>query len=245
MRLIACVLASSLCLAAQDPEPKARFDVRLAFGKGEFEHTTDGSGLDDETDGGMFRLAFEGVSKKGIGGGLRLEGIVSDDDLFVDAGFPASEAALSSLYLHFTYRAVAHRFAMPVRIGLMLEGYQLTEDATNDEVTYGSIGPYFEVAPEISLVAQRRFSWTIYAELGIGVAATGIEVENDSNDYVSSTAMFGAELGTRLRLGPVELGIGVVGRWRSMDESDVENGLVVLGYDAEFRGVLISAGVVF
>jgi hypothetical protein len=48
-----------------------------------------------------------------------------------------------------------------------------------------------------------------------------------------------------LRLGPVELGIGVVGRWRSMDESDVENGLVVLGYDSEFRGLLVSGGVVF
>jgi hypothetical protein len=30
-----------------------------------------------------------------------------------------------------------------------------------------------------------------------------------------------------------------------MDESDPENGLVALGYDAQFQGLLITLGVVF
>lgn len=245
MRFLAAVLLSAACLVAQEHEPKAHFRVNLAFGGGDFEHRTDDSTLDGDTDGGMFRLSFEGTTKKGIGGGLRFEGIASDDDLFVDAGFAATEATMSTIFLHFTYRAQADRFAMPIRIGLLLDGYVLEEDVSGDEVTYGSIGPYFELAPEVAIVEQRKLSWTIYGQFGAGIAATGIDIEGDDNDYVSSTVLFGAEIGTRLRVGPVELGVGVVGRWRSMDESDVENGLVVLGYDSEFRGLLISGGVVF
>lgn len=248
MRFLLCVVATCLLLPAQEFERedrRARIRLAIAGAGGELEHTTDGSDLDDETDAGMFRFAFEATSRKGFGGGLRLESTASDDDLFVDSGFAATEARRGNLFLHFTYRAEAPRFAMPVRIGLMLDGYQLEENATDNDVTYGSIGPYFELAPEFSIVRERRFGWTVYGEFGVGVAATGIDVENDDNDYTSATVFFGAEIGTRVHLGPVELGLGIVGRWTAMDESDVENGLVVLGHDTEFVGVLLSVGVVF
>lgn len=245
MRILVCSLASSLCLFAQEPEGKSHLHVRLAFGGGEWEHKTVGSTLDDETDAGFVRLDVEATSRRGYGGGLRFEGLRTDDDLFVDAGFAANEARLSSIYLHFTYRAQAERFAMPVRIGFVLEGYQLEEEVTNDEITFASLGPYLELAPEVSIVASKRFSWSVYGEAGVGIAGTGIDVENDDEDYSSATVLFGAEVGTRLRVGPVELGVAVVGRWRSMDESDEENGFVVFGYDAEFRGLVISGGVVF
>jgi hypothetical protein len=219
--------------------------VQFAGAGGELEHRTDDSLLDGETDAGLFRFEFEGITRRGFGGGLRFEAIGSDDDLFADAGFNASEARSSSLYLHFTYRAAARRFSMPVRLGLWLNGYQLEDQVLGDQVTYGSIGPYLELAPEFRLVDKRRLTWSLYGELGAGVAATGIDVENDSNDYYSSTVSYGVELGTRLRTGPFELGVACVLRGQAMDQSDPENGLVVLGYDSQFRGLLISASVMF
>ncbi|MBL8730551.1 MAG: hypothetical protein JNM25_19185 [Planctomycetes bacterium] len=247
MRLpLFAVFALALPLAAQEELSFAsRFRIQFAGAGGELEHRTDNSLLDGETDAGLFRFQFEGISRRGFGGGLRFEGIGSDDDLFADAGFNASEARSSSLYLHFTYRATARRFTMPVRFGLWLNGYVLEDRVLGDEVTYGSIGPYLELAPEFRLVDRRRLTWSLYGELGAGVAGTGIDVDNDSNDYYSSTISYGVELGTRLRTGPFELGIAYVLRGQAMDESDPENGLVVLGYDSQFRGLLISASVLF
>lgn len=246
MRLpLLAVFALTLPLAAQEPAFRSRFRVGLSVGGGELEHRTDGSALDDETDAGMVRLQFEGTTRRGFGGGVRFEGTASDDDLFADAGFNSSEARLASLYLHMTWRAQARRFSMPVRFGIWLNGYTLEDQVLNEEVTYGSIGPYLEVAPEVLLVDRRNFSWSLYGELGAGVAATGIDVDTDSNDYYSSTVAFGAEIGTRLRGGPFEFGVAFVHRWQSMDESDVENGLVVLGYDAEFHGFLVTFSAVF
>lgn len=134
---------------------------------------------------------------------------------------------------------------MPVRIGLMLNGLVLTENATNDESTYGSIGPYFEVAPEFTIAGRRNVQWSLYGEIGVGVGGTAIDFDGDANDYDSATAFFGLEIGTRLRLANFEVGVAYLGRWQSMDESDEENGLVALGYDAQFQGLMVSVGVVF
>lgn len=245
MRILTAVLVTTLALAAQEPERRSHFEVRLAFGGGQWEHDSEGAGPDDQTDAAFLRIDLEATSKGGFGGGLRFEGIGSDDDLFEGTGFATSEAQLSDLFLHFTYRVATERFEMPFRIGILLEGYQLRENVTDDEATYGSIGPYLELAPEFALIARRRLGWSIYGEVGVGAAGTGIDLDGDSNDYVSSTVMWGAEVGTRFRAGPAELGVAFVGRWRSMDESDEEDGFVVLGHDASFRGLVVSGGVVF
>jgi hypothetical protein len=231
-------------LAAQDRE-EPRFRIGLALSGGRFDFDTEGNNLDDDQSAGMFRLQFEGTSSRGFGGGVRLESMVSDDDMFVGNGFAATEASNGSLFGHFTYRFESHRFAMPIRAGLLLNGLVLDEVASSDEVTYGSLGPYFEIAPEITLARSGKTAWSLYGELGFGGGFTSIDVEGDSNDYESSTGFFGLELGTRLLIHKIELGLAFVGRWQSMDESDPENNLVVRGYDAEYTGLLFSFGVVF
>jgi hypothetical protein len=165
--------------------------------------------------------------------------------MFVDNGFAATEASNGSLFGHFTYRVEAHRFAMPIRAGLFLNGLVLDEVTGSDEVTYGSFGPYFEIAPEVVLARSGKTQWSLYGELGFGGGVTGIDIEGDANDYESSTGFFGLELGTRLLLNKIELGLAVVGRWQSMDESDPEGNQVVRAYDADYQGVLFSFGVVF
>lgn len=245
MRVPFPLLASLACLplVAQDPGP--RFRVGLGLGAGNFDYETDGSNLAGDTDAGFFRLHFEGTSRSGIGGGIRLESIASDDDLFVDAGFPASEATMGTVFGHFTYRLQHDRFVMPMRAGLLFNGLTLEEQATSNEVTFGSIGPYFEVAPELILTRSDRVQWSLFAEVGIGAGITAIDIDGDPTDYDSTTGFYGFEFGTRVLVGPVELGLSYVGRWQSMDDSDVENGVFVLGNDVDFQGVVFGVSVVF
>ncbi len=245
VRLSLLLFASLTCsvLTAQGRE-RPYFRGSLGLAGGSFDFMTDTGSLDDDTDAGLFQLEFEATSPGGIGGGIRYEGLATDDDLFVVNGTPPTEARSGSLFAHFTYRVEEHRFAIPIRIGLLLNGLTLEDDA-GFETTYASIGPYFEVEPELTLVRRGGFRWSLYGLLGVGAAATAIDVDQDFRDYESSTGFVGLEAGTRLRAGPAEFGVGYVGRFQSMDESDVEAGQVVLGYDADFHGVLFTFGLVF
>src|SRR5687767_14766424 len=102
------ILAFAAASLAQD-EPRPRFRIAAAIAGGNFDFETDdpdpsGPTLEGDTDAGMFRLSFEATTARGIGGGVRLESVASDDDLFVDAGFNATEAGNGTLFAHFTYR---------------------------------------------------------------------------------------------------------------------------------------------
>jgi hypothetical protein len=238
------VLLFASSVVAQERE-SPRFRIGLGLSGGEFDFSSDDSPLRGETDAGLFRLQFEGTSRRGIGGGVRFEGIASDDDLFADEGFTASEATSSTLFGHFTWRLEEHRFAMPLRLGLLLNGLELTEQGSGAETTYGSFGPYFEIAPEITLARSGKTNWSIYGEFGFGAAGTVVDLSGDNRDYDSTSGFAGVELGTRLALGKVELGLAYVGRWQSADESDPEGGFVAPGYDVDYQGLLFTFGVVF
>lgn len=244
--LLLPLLLAPLC--AQDRE-EGRVRLALGLGGGRFSFDTDSSGsagLDDRTEAGMVRFNFEGTSARGFGGGVRLESFNSKDDLFGDAGFSASEANLGSLFGHFTYRLSEHRFSMPLRVGLLLNGLTLTENDSNNETTYGSVGPYFEIAPELTIARSGRTAWSLYGELGFGAGGTRIEFDQGTQrEFDSSTGFFGLELGTRLYFGAFELGFAYVGRWQSMADSDPEGGQIALGYDADYQGGMITFGVVF
>ena len=241
---LAVLALLSAHLVAQAPDPSARFRIGMGFAVGELDHRTDNSLLDGEVDAMLSRFQFEGTSRKGFGGGVRFEYLATDDDLFTGTGFTETEARMWSSYAHFTYRFAHRRFAMPVRMGLLFNLYELDEQNTDIDITYGSLGPYFEVAPEFDFIGSRNIGWSIYGEFGAGITGTAIDIDNDSNDYTAATAMFGVEVGTRARFGPAEIGFAFVSRWQTMDESDEENGLVVLGYDADFQGFLFTMAVV-
>lgn len=249
--LTAAALAQGPPDAQDEPRrPDSRFHIGLGVAAGQFRFETDGSNLDDSTDAGMFRLDFEATSPRGIGGGIRFEGTTSDDDLFAGTGFSSAEARHGSIFAHFTYRLQQHRFAIPMRVGLLYDGLTL-EDDTSDKVEYGSFGVYFEIEPEVVLVQSGRTHWSLYGQLGFGFAGTDIEVKTGTGsgtltqDFDSGTGFFGLEVGTRIQLGVVEIGVAYIGRWQSMDESDPEAGLVALGYDADFQGLMATFAVVF
>lgn len=239
------LLALACPLAAQGGPLSPNFRVDLSFGGGSAEHRTDGSGLDGDTDARFFRIQFEGFSDSGLGGGVRIEGRQSDDDLFTDAGATPAESTTSSLFGHFSLLIADGDFRMPMRIGLLLHGHALRDTTTDEEVTFTSAGPQFELAPEVFLTNAPAVKWSLYSEIGFAIAATTAEIDGDSNEYDSSSWMYGFELGTRVYLSHFELGLAYVSRGQTMDESDPEDGSVIFGYDASFDGLLFTIGAVF
>lgn len=239
------MLALACPLTAQVGPLLPDFRVDLSFGGGSAEHHTDGSGLDGDTDAGFFRIQFEGFSDSGLGGGVRIEGWQSDDDLFTDAGEDPTEATTSSLFGHFSYLLEDHRFRMPMRVGLLLHGHTLRDTTTDDEATFTSVGPQFELGPEVFLSNAPNVKWSLYSEFGLAVAATTVEIDGDADEYDSSSWMYGFEFGSRLYLSHFELGLAYVSRGQTMDESDPEDDTVIFGYDARFDGLLFTIGAVF
>jgi len=241
--VIPCLAAVLPAQSGREPaDPRWRIGIGLAGGN--FDVETEGAGLDGDADAGLFRLQFEGTTARGIGGGARIESVGVDDDLFDAAGAPGVETSQGTLFGHFTYRVQAHRFAMPLRVGLLLDSL-VFEEQNGTETTFGSVGPYFEIAPEVVIARGENVAWSLYGEFGFGFAATAIDIDGDSNDYRSVSGYAGVELGTRLTVGPIELGLAFLGRFRSMDESDPENGLVVRGNDSDFRGGMFTCAVIF
>jgi len=237
--------AASFTLCAQEPVDLPNFRVELTLGGGSATHNTDKSNLDGDTTAGFFRLQFEGFSDSGFGGGVRLEGWKSDDDLFADNGFPNIEATTSSLFAHASWRVANGDLCMPLRAGFLLHGHMLEDTTTGEQTTFSSFGPQFEIAPELFLTQNRHTRWSVFAELGLGVGFTTVEIDGTSEEYDSSTWFYGFELGTRVYIGPVELGLSYVARGHMMEESDPENSTVVFGYEAGFDGLALTMGVVF
>lgn len=236
-------------LAAQEPAQTApRITVGVGYAGGTFEHRTEGSDLDDRTGAGLFQLHGEVTTAGGFGGGLRLEAIGTDDDLFADssaAGASPTEARAGSLFLHGTWAVAAPGFAMPIRLGLLIDDYRLTDQATDRELDYGSTGVYLEFAPTVTLFAGEDLRWSAFAAGGIGVAATAIDADQDSRDYTSHTTRYGLEIGTRVAFGRWDVSLSGIGRWQSMAESSDEGGFAIAGYDSEFLGVQLAFGATF
>lgn len=239
------LLAASL--AAQD-DPPARWRIALGVGAGMLEHDDESFPRADANSAGAFRVGFEGTSRRGFGGGLRLESFAAKELDFSAA--PADyDVGFGSLFGHFTYRVQSHRFAMPVRIGLLANALTVDNVTTSgdDMATYRTLGIQTELTPEFTLARHGNTTWTVYGEIGLGGGGTTIEIDNDSREWASATVFTGLELGTRVQLGLCELSLAYVGRWQSMDESDPDGTppLTVLPYDANFHGVMFGVAVVF
>lgn len=228
-----------------------RFHGGLGVAGGTYNFDSDLSGFDDNATSGLLQAEFEVTNTRGFGGGFRYEHFITEDNegLFPDANnaFDQGTQARSGTFLaHATYLVSQHRFRMPVRVGLLINGLTLDDDgATNPETTYVSAGPFFEIEPEVTLVRAGALEWSLYAQLGFGIAGTSIEVDGDFRDYDSASGFGMIEAGTRLHVGQANFGIAFIGRYHSMDRSDIEGNSFIYGYDSDFQGVLISAGFSF
>jgi hypothetical protein len=238
-------------LSAQTPVFRASLGFSGGFSGGSYGFTSDLAGFDDDADADLVQAEFEATSARGFGGGLRYERSATESGagLFRDPAFPADpglRATNDALRIHFTYRLQQHRFEMPIRAGLHFGGLTLEDEAAlTPDTRYSSFGPFFEVEPELLLLRAGAARWSVYGQLGVGIAGTAIEIDGDPRDYRSDSALFDVEFGTRVSFGLAEIGLAFVGRYQSMNPSDVEAGQFVYGFDAGFEGVMLSAGVRF
>jgi len=223
----------------------------LGFSGGRYDFDSDLAGFDDDATAGLFQAEFEVVSRKGFGGGVRYEAFTTDDDegLFRDPSNPldrGTRATSGSFQGHFTYLIRQHRFEMPMRVGVLFNGLLLDDKGTvNPETRYASLGPFFEFEPEVTLVRSGNLRWSLYGQFGVAITGTAIDVDGDFRDYVSDSAFLNVEAGTRLAFGPAVFGLAFIGRYQSMDRSDIEAGQFVFGFDGGYEGVLLTAGVRF
>jgi hypothetical protein len=120
----------------------------------------------------------------------------------------------------------------------LINGFVLDEQTVaNPETTYLSVGPFFEVEPELVLLRRGKLEWSIYGQFGFG--------DGDFRDYESATGFGMVAAGTRLRIGRAQVGIAFIGRYQSMDRSELKGNSCIFGYDSEFEGVLFTAGFCF
>lgn len=234
-------------LTAQEP----LFRGSIGLSGGAYQFDSDLAGFDERADAGLFLAEFEATSARGYGGGIRYESFASDrgNGLFRDPADPldpGTRASSGTFQAHFTYLVRQHRFEMPVRAGLFLNGLALDDrTAATPETTYSSFGPYFEIEPELTVLRRGAVRWTVYGQLGFGAAGTSIDVDGDARDYESDSGFFNLEFGTRVSYGVAEFGLAFVGRYQSMDSSSIEDGQFVYGFDAGYEGLLLTAGVRF
>ena len=249
MRWLSVVFLISSSVVAQESRPNFRGGIGFAGGTYHFDSDLDG--FDDSANAGLFQARFEYTSARRVGGGVRFEYLATDRDegLFSDPANPANrgtEARSSTLLAHATFRLEQHRFTMPMRVGLLVNGLILDDhSAVDPETSYWSAGPFFEIEPELVLTRRGKLEWSVYAQLGFGAGSTAIDVDGVSGNYRSTTAFGMVEAGTRMRIGKAQLGIAFIGRYQSMERSGFESNSFIFGYDSEFEGVLLTAGFSF
>jgi len=236
------VLAAFTGLAAP-ATAQDHWDIRadVGLGGGHFTHHTHHSSLDGGTDTGFGRLDFE-MSRDGTGFGGRLETFGTDDDLF---GAPGAEAGGVDLFAFAQWSLRGEQLRMPVRFGLLFDDYQFDQPLLAETLSVGSLGLRLELEPQLTLVQQERLDWSLFANVNFGIAFSGIDSDQDNGHWSSSSTLFGAELGTRLRYRDVTFGLSFVHREQGMHDSDVDLGRSIAGFERRLDVILLTAGLRF
>ncbi len=231
-----------------DPRAPAKkrgqvFDAQITVSGGTYEHEFD-STVKDDTSASFVGLVVEGSSRSGFGGGLSLEIMASDDNLFENQG-AATQAATVEFAPFFLYRVRAgERFRMPVRVGPWIHALTLEDQASSDSLSWTSYGLRAAVEPEFALVHSQNFDLTMFAGLSLAGGATTIEEDLASGNetYDSNATAFGFELGPRFRWPHFLAGISYLHRELSADQSDFVNNFAIRGIDTSYDGLAFTFG---
>ncbi len=227
------------------PAKPPSFTLELTLGAGDFEHDTSGTPLDGETDAGLLRGRFEGFGESGFGGGVEIEAIKSDDDLFTNAGFGESEASSLEIFGYGAYRVHSGNFLMPIRFGVFGREYQIEQQTPSGEVEVTSLGIKLAAEPDIAFVATENVRFGVFANVALGIGISEVETNLSSTKWDTSTTTFGFDAGLRLRLSIATLSLAYIHREEAIDESDVEGGTRIPAFDTDFDGVALTLGFNF
>ncbi|MEQ1634034.1 MAG: hypothetical protein ABL997_16775 [Planctomycetota bacterium] len=245
---IAVLLASSAlltsCASTEDRSVRVRADA--AFGGGKLEHTTKGTSLDDEATAAYFAFGAEAIGSQGMGGGLRVETLTSDDDLFLGlgAGTPA-QAFDSEVFLHGTGVLGGDDTLVPIRFGLFFRNYTLESVASGSELSWLSFGPKVEATPDFALTSNDTVRWSMTGRFGLGAGTTVVEDDALAQEFDTTMVQVDLGVGTRLQFETLRLDVGWLHRRTNYAESDVAASLTVLEADSTFSGFTFSLGATF
>ncbi len=259
--LVLCTGALTPILSAQEAQPNAgavaspanepiRFFAKIGFAAGEYEHKTVGSNLSDDVEATLVHLNFDAYSRSGFGGGFRLELTNTGDDLFADKGLPASEIGAFDLFGYFAYRLGEDRgFTMPIRGGFFANVLEMEESLSSNSVEWTTFGFRGSVEPDLPLLRWRNGSWNLFANLSLGAGATVIETDPllaaGIDEFDSSAATFGFDLGMRVHAGNFFAELAYVHRELLVDESDTQGILRIREIEDRFDGISLAVGVRF
>src|SRR5690349_15362937 len=102
------------------------FALDVSFGGGSFRHRTSNSPLDGDSNAAWVRLRFEIVTNDDIGGGLALEGLSAERDLFASSGDDDVDTGGSDLFVFFgMHPGRGGSLEVPVRVGVFGNRYSV------------------------------------------------------------------------------------------------------------------------
>jgi hypothetical protein len=215
----------------------------VAFGGGSMEHKTEGGGPEDTTSAGYFALGGEAMFTERVGAGLRLEAAATDDDLFAeDLPGTYNEAGDGDLFFHSTIAVGDSNHTAPLRVGLFLRNYTLSGSGFTSDLSWVSLGPRIEFAPDFKLIGNDRFRWSIPLRLGAGIGAASFSSDTETGDFDSTVTQFDLGIGTRFLIGRVQLDLGYLQRsadYESTDEPAFQS------IDTTFSGLVFTVGAKF
>jgi hypothetical protein len=213
--------------------------ARAYFAPGKAE--VDSSSTDGDTDALGAGAAFEGVGDM-IGGGIKLDFYLSDDDLIPAGPGVETTAFGASVFPHVTFRPGADKFRVPIRVGpeFILHAVKVDGSPGSADFDWVSYGMGLEVEPEYDFFRDDKSALSIYGGLHGGVGL--VFISGPVDDYDSNSATFGAEIGLRYEIAAFLVSAGFSTRTTTYDQSDPEAGFTVPETDFTFRGFFISAG---
>ncbi len=225
----------------------ARSTAQLSLGAGSYEVDIADVG-NDSTAGGLFELAFESVPETKFGGGARVRGLASDDDLDDDPldGSPGTaEARDAEWFFHGTYDGGVDGKRLPLRMGLSIRSLKLQDSISENGTTWSSVGPRVEFAPSLPLNDSDEIAVSATGLLGLGYSLTSIEDDTLGLDWDSDAVFVDAGVGLRCEFNRAYVDLGYRYLSSRYAESDVNGGLFVREIDATFSGLVFTLGFTF
>src|SRR5690349_8315372 len=207
---LALLLATGCAAVGGQPAPRPARDLdgpvfngQVTFAGGKYEHDIDGS-FKDRTGAGYFGVLAEASTRSGLGGGIALEVMNSDDDLFEGQAPNDQQVGTFELDPYFLYRVSAgEQFRMPLRLGLWIHALNVDDQGSSDSLTWISVGLRLAAEPEVVLMRSPDFECSVFTAISLAGGSSEAHVESAAvdEDFDTEAGAFGLEVGPRFRFG--------------------------------------------
>ncbi len=239
--------------SAQEPKPAQPIEVApeatgslrvcidVAAGAGTLKQTTqNNSGRDGDTEAYYVRFGVELIGSSGFGGGIRAEGVQSDDELLLDTLGIRSTATDSELFFHGTGIFGDDDASTAVRLGIFTRTYDQKDKVTDQRLEWSSFGLRLEVEPELTILRKDGLRWSGF---GRGSVAMGLTTASSHPaTFDADTSMLGLDIGigTRVQIYGFEFGMGYNYRMLSLEQSETINSQAFAAVDMTYSGLWAS-----